>query len=187
MARKAVHIVDAAKSLDLFFGDFGKAVVEGSPMACALIATSVVENSLMTLLTTFFVEGSTTEKMFGSRGLLGDFFKCTQIAYCIGLIPKRVKQNLKKIAEIRNAFAHSRTLIDFQDANIVSLCSELTLPKGTKPTTVAYVSDKYPPSRLRFTLVCGLLGQHLVAYAALYANPLAVHRGQLKRPVAAEW
>src|SRR5438445_13414009 len=116
MASKAVRLdVLTLKDMDQFFGYWGKGVVEGSPMACALIATSVVESALMTLLNAFFVKGKTTEGLFEIRGLLGDFFKCIQIASCIGLISKRVKQTPEKVPEIRNACAHTKKLIDFDD------------------------------------------------------------------------
>lgn len=187
MPRKAIPLDENTRAqIDRFFGDLGKAVVEGPPIACTLIATSVVENALMTLLVTFFVKGKTTDSLFGSRGVLGDLFKCTQIAYCIGLIPKSLKQNLETVAEIRNMFAHSTALIDFEDATIITLCSKLTLPNKRNTTTLAH-NAQYPLARMQFTSVCGFLCQHLLTYAALYADKLAVYRGQLPRPAAAEW
>ena len=102
------------------------------------------------------------------------------------LIPKSVQQNLERVAEIRNTFAHSTKLIDFENATIVSLCSKLTLPNGRNAHTLAH-NAKYPLSRMQFTSVCATLCQFLIAYAPLYANPMAVHRGRLKRPPEAEW
>jgi DNA-binding MltR family transcriptional regulator len=187
VARKAIRLDDGAPDkIYQFFGDFAKAVVEGSSLACALIATSVVENALMTLLVTLFVKGNTTDGLFKSGGPLGDWFRCTQMAYSIGLIREPVKQNLERVGEIRNTFAHSRKLIEFEDATIVALCSKLTLPKGRDANTLTH-NAKHPLSRMQFTYVCGYLRIYLVAYAALYADPLAAYRDQLPRPPATEW
>ncbi len=184
MPRKAVRIETAAQEVDQYFGDWAEAVVNGTPLACALIATSLLENALMTLLVGFFEKGSTTEGLFKNSGILCDLSRCTQMAYCIGLIPKQVKANLETVADIRNIFAHSTKLIDFDNADIASLCGDLALPKGVEDKSNEHAGD-FSPRRYKFTLVCGLLSQHLIAYVPLYAEPLAVCRRNLKRPV--EW
>jgi DNA-binding MltR family transcriptional regulator len=128
MARKAIpsnELLAAANK------DLGEALNGASPLACALVGAAFIEKALIGLLSKFFVKCSTADSILKEGGALGDFFKCTQAAYCLGLISKGLLNNLVLVGEIRNLFAHSHEFIDFDNTDIKSRCNRLTLLKTT--------------------------------------------------------
>jgi DNA-binding MltR family transcriptional regulator len=125
MARKAISEEDLLK--EYYFQSIQ--LVEGkSPLACALIIGAMNENATMTLLSNFLAEGSTSESLLKESGTLGDFGRCINIAYALGLISKPVRSNLENISKIRNRFAHSRIALDFEDKDVAECCAAMTFP-----------------------------------------------------------
>ncbi len=145
--RKAIP---ASELLPKYAAHWNKAITGESPLACVLIATALVENATITLLHSLLREGETSDKLFKQGGILGDFFKCTNMAYSLCLISKPMEQNLEKIGEIRNIFAHSPEEVDFSNAEVEKMCSGLELP----PSVEAASSKPYT-ARDRFCLVGG--------------------------------
>jgi DNA-binding MltR family transcriptional regulator len=47
------------------------------------------------------------------------------LAYCLGLINKAVYQDIIRVAEIRNMFAHKHLALDFGDNTVGKACDEL--------------------------------------------------------------
>lgn len=129
MARKSKPAEQLSKEGKQFYEALGGE----STLACVLIGAAALEQGLISLLARFFIEGQTSEKFLSEGGALGDFKKCADAAYCLGLIPKELYQNLCWVGEIRNLFAHSHLPIDFTDSAVVQLCNKLilsALPKG---------------------------------------------------------
>jgi DNA-binding MltR family transcriptional regulator len=127
MARRAIPTIDLETK---YRTAFVRAINETSPLACALIATAFIENALMTLLTNFFVDrsSSTVDNMFKPAGLLGDLSKSASLAYCLGFINKTMYENARAIGDIRNFFAHSHDFIDFDHPDLKEPLKRLTLP-----------------------------------------------------------
>jgi DNA-binding MltR family transcriptional regulator len=101
---------------------------EGTPLACVLIGGAALEQATMGLLRQFFVRGETSKNIFRESGALGEFRRCIEVAYCVGLIPTSIFDNLGKVVELRNLFAHSHVTLCFADSDVETLCNELTLP-----------------------------------------------------------
>jgi len=60
-----------------------------SDLACVLIATSYLDQTLASLLERYFVEGNTSQRLLDPRGgVLGTFASRADLSYCLGLIPK---------------------------------------------------------------------------------------------------
>ncbi|SRR6266568_3431727 len=79
-----------------------------SDLACVLIATSYLNNALACLLKRYFIESNLVSKLLDSpRGAISTFATRADLAYCLGLIPKGLYQNLETVGKIRNVFAHS--------------------------------------------------------------------------------
>src|SRR5260221_10983535 len=87
--------------------DLNDALFDGTDLACALLAGSHVEKTLASFLDRFFVEGETSAKILSfEEGSLGTASSRADMAYVLGLIDQPLLANVKKIAEIRNTFAH---------------------------------------------------------------------------------
>jgi len=126
MARKPIPLDK------LFFPalqNFMKAIKGQSPLACTLIVGASLENALMSLLHAYFIKSTVTESLFATRGALGSFASCRDMAYCLGFISEETYKNLELIGRIRNRFAHATSDIDFADAEIINLCKQIQVPQ----------------------------------------------------------
>lgn len=63
------------------------------------------------------------QELFEGFGPLSSFSAKIKVAYAIGMIPSSVKKDLEIMKEIRNAFAHSFTKLDFNQPDIREICS----------------------------------------------------------------
>lgn len=99
---------------------------EGSDLACVLIGTSYLAELLASALKVSFIESDTSEKLLDpQRGAIGGFATRADLAYCLCLISKPVYQDLIKVAEIRNIFAHKHIALDFGEISVRNTCDEL--------------------------------------------------------------
>lgn len=153
--------------------DESKALYEAlngaSPLACALIAGAFVEKALTSLLSKSFVKCETASGILGNNGFLGEFSRCADMAYCLGLISKGMLANVKTIGMIRNRFAHSHQLIDFDDQEVRDHCRKLVMPvfvasakSGDGPGFLAIAEQS---TRARFMIVTSLTFNAIVAHA----------------------
>ena len=102
---------------------------EKEPTVAVLLATHFINRCLITLLRHKFVKGKTTEKLLDHRGVLGTLSNKCDLAYCLKFISKKAKQDIIKIGEIRNEFAHNHLKIDFSHNKVADLCHKLNCPK----------------------------------------------------------
>jgi hypothetical protein len=134
---------------------------ETSPLAAALICSAFLDKALAALLMKFFVKSETAKGLLDdNNGSLGDFFSRANVAYCLGLIPIKVFQNLLSILEVRNTFAHSHRRIDFSDEKVAGLCKQLKMP--TMVDMIA-IGNK-PGERGEPTMLKDVLDDHSVKF-----------------------
>ncbi|HOE18860.1 MAG TPA: hypothetical protein PLX02_14300 [Syntrophorhabdaceae bacterium] len=99
---------------------------DGSDLACVLIGTSYLAELLASAIKVSFIESSISEKLLDpQRGAVGGFATRADLAHCLGLINKDIYQDLIRIAEIRNMFAHKHLALDFGDGDVRKTCDEL--------------------------------------------------------------
>lgn len=95
---------------------------------CALMAAAFLDELLKKLLKSFLVDDQKSfNSLFSGSGGLSTFSSRIDMAYLLGLIPLNVKRDLHLIRKIRNVFAHSMDIIDFNHPSIASRCVELSL------------------------------------------------------------
>jgi DNA-binding MltR family transcriptional regulator len=103
-----------------------------SDIACVLIGTSYLDQTLASLLERHFIKSQIVAKLLNPNGgALGTFNGRADLAYCLGLISKSLYANLCRVAEIRNKFAHRHLLLTFDDPEIVTLIEALTFSTVT--------------------------------------------------------
>lgn len=140
-------------------------------LACVLISVSYLDYALASLLKHFFIESSIAEKILNPpRGALSTFASRTDLAYCLGLIPKGLYQNLEKFGEIRNAFAHNYLSLTFEDSEIAALVDKLSFPTVRQSVTLKdgafqdYPNpfSKFSHPRDRFTVIVVFMAELLL-------------------------
>jgi hypothetical protein len=124
-----------------YFGDVVRVNLEEPPLPLVLVFASVLENTLMTLLHTYFIKCDITEDMFDIKGELDSFSRCSRMARCLGFVSKASFDNLRVIGRIRNNFAHSKKILDFADSEVAKLCEKLVLPPIALPPKVMAMLD----------------------------------------------
>jgi DNA-binding MltR family transcriptional regulator len=100
----------------------------------------------------FLLEGATATELLSPGGALGDFQTRRQLAYTLGLVSKSTSEELEKIQQIRNHFAHSTFGMTFNDERVSQLCQRLELETdlrrpGTSLEIIDQVELKSPRSR----------------------------------------
>ena len=139
---------------------------------CVVVSLSFIDQCLASLLHTFFIDGSTADRLLDHRGALGSFIARVDLSYCLGLITKELFQNLHVLGEIRNVFAHSRFKLSFDSPRIKDLCELLTFPKakgltvntdtGESRQTTDWPQFFYDTPRRRFILIVTLVANQLL-------------------------
>jgi DNA-binding MltR family transcriptional regulator len=98
---------------------------EGDDRAIVIIGGSFLDIVLDHILMAFFPEDENeVERLMQFDQPIGTYGNKVRMAYCLGLIEKIVKDDLKLIGKIRNRFAHD-LYASFEDQNIKSWCNEL--------------------------------------------------------------
>jgi hypothetical protein len=88
-----------------------------------------LDYALASLLKRHFIESNVVNKLLDSpRGTVSTFASRSDLAYCLGLIPKGLYQNLETIGKIRNTFAHSYLSLGLDNSEIVELVNSLIPP-----------------------------------------------------------
>lgn len=98
---------------------------EDNDRAIVIVGLAFIEDLLLHILENFFPDNSkTVENLLGYTGSLGNINSKISLLYTLGFIDKIVMQDLNKVAQIRNKFAH-KTNISFVDKSIEKLCKDL--------------------------------------------------------------
>ncbi|MBI1836459.1 MAG: hypothetical protein HYR91_04250 [Flavobacteriia bacterium] len=98
---------------------------DNNDRAIVVVGVAYLEDLLLFCLENYFPSNSSTvKKMLNHTGIIGNFSAKTDLLYSLGFISKIIKNDLDKIGQIRNAFAH-KIIISFDDEKIKELCSQL--------------------------------------------------------------
>jgi hypothetical protein len=108
-----------------------------SDLACVLIASSYLDYALASLLKRHFIKSGLVKKLLDPpRGAISTFAMRSDLAYCLGLIPSGLRQNLATIGDIRNSFAHYYLALTLDSEDIAKLVDALVPPTVHQTLTV---------------------------------------------------
>jgi hypothetical protein len=104
---------------------------KGPHRVAGIMAAASLENALEYAIAQRFSQISRTkptefESLFRYPKLLSSFGAKIEIGYAIGIYGKLVRSDLDTVRRIRNAFAHSKILIDFSTPEVVNEVRKLT-------------------------------------------------------------
>jgi len=147
---------------------------EKSDVALVVVAAAFLDATLAALLAAFMIRGNTTTGLLTPDGPIGAFHVRARLAYALALISKSDCQDLCKVAEIRNQFAHSHLQLSFTDTTIQKLCGEL------KAGIAVMSEDVELAAKVHFVISVVLLSQRLLANESLC-------RGEVEAPLYPRW
>jgi len=108
-----------------------------SDLGCVLIATSYLDYALASLLKRHFIKSNLADKLLDPpRGPVSTFSARYDLAYCLGLIPAPLRQNLETVGSIRNAFAHEYLSLSLNAREVEDLVHSLVPPTIHQTLTV---------------------------------------------------
>ena len=109
---------------------------EAHPIATAILGAVMVEHELETLLRFRFKrkDDKTWAMLVAENGPLNSFSSMVLAGYALGIYDESMRNDLHIVRNIRNAFAHSKRLIHFDNPLIV---------KELERATRSYLSKKF--------------------------------------------
>ena len=130
------NIIDG-EALDRYFS-FNDALLEFHKLfneenkderSIAIVGGTFLEMALEYILREFLPnQSSEIDELFKFPQSMSNFSSKINLSYCLGLIDKVIKNDLKLIKSIRNKFAHD-LYVTFEDNQIKSWCKELKFYK----------------------------------------------------------
>ena len=105
-----------------------------SPIATAILGATIVEMELETELRARFSrkDDDTWKDLISDVGPLGTFNQKIVAAYGFRILDDVLRDGMNTVRQIRNAFAHSKRLIDFNNELVTRELRGVTLPKGKR-------------------------------------------------------
>jgi hypothetical protein len=132
----------------------------GVPMVCAILGQALIEYELEKTLRQKFKlkDDSTWDRLIGENGPLATFNQKIICGYAFGIYDDVTRHNLSILKDIRNAFAHSKRIISFDEVGIKRSLSSTRLPikkrsklyRDLQKVVIASKTD----ARAAFTLLC---------------------------------
>lgn len=125
-----------------------------------LIAIAVLEQALEDVLRLHFRKMNKEEerRLFDFEASLGTLSNKIYMAYALGMIDRSDVRELNALREIRNAFAHSRRITDFDTPEVAAYCEFLKIP-----------TDPPPPDGLQMTPRLKFIGA-FVSYLGIFTG-----------------
>jgi DNA-binding MltR family transcriptional regulator len=127
------------------------------PIVAAILGQALIETELEVLLRDEFrhKDDDTWSDLTNEKGPLSTFNSKIIAAYAFGLFDETTRKNLNIIREIRNAFAHSKRLIDFNDQAVLNTLAKVSVPIGkTRRAQHLRRVRKSASGREAFTALC---------------------------------
>ncbi|NQU05909.1 MAG: hypothetical protein HQ568_07435 [Calditrichaeota bacterium] len=118
-------------------------------LACVIIGASYIDVCLGALLQEHFISKSVANNLLRADGPLGNISARSDIAYCLNLISKEHYKDIRKIAEIRNRFAHNHLHLSFGDSEVQELSRKLTSWHLISSFKGEYKTEDYEPKELQ--------------------------------------
>jgi hypothetical protein len=173
-----------------------RAFASGPPIVTAILGQSLIEHELEQLLRGRFKRGDddTWQRLTGNDGPLGTFSAKITAGYAFKLYDESMRKNLDTVRLIRNAFAHSKRLIDFDDKLILNELKVTALPSAKtsrRAKDIKLVRSLKSGGRASYIVLCQRLFMELIkrsarGYAASSRNlRRKIRRLQTTNPFAA--
>jgi hypothetical protein len=133
-----------------------------SDRGAVILASTSVEDMLEWAITArlpnLMLDTTARDAMFGSTGSLQTFSSKIAMAYALGVLDKDARRVIDLIREMRNACAHARLPLSFNEAVLRDICRQVV------SEMLPYMVDSQSPGGLRhcFVLKCTFLCQYLI-------------------------
>jgi hypothetical protein len=132
----------------------------------ALLAAALVEASLIRPIAVAARSPNAQEVRVSRTLLSSDFAAKIKKAFAHGLIGPATKKNLEVIKDVRNAFAHSFSEIEFTTPEVERACVMLT-PPHDKAVYIDPAKNSKREVRYRYCIACDSVFQAMLHYVGV--------------------
>lgn len=127
----------------------------GSDRVAAILGSALVENELLHLLETRFWDEGDRKALFHNGGApLRTFSSRILIAKAVGLVSATMADELNRVREIRNMFAHALLSVDFAHPEVDAYCEGLKPGQANMLSSEGDDDREVPRARVRFEKAC---------------------------------
>ena len=136
-----------------------------------VVSCSYVDACLGSILAMHLLESSISTKLLDVRGgALGSLAARSDACYSLGLISKRIYQDLVVLGELRNQVAHHHHMLDFSVVAVAESCQSLKFAETLERWDMDNGELMFEPAqlaepRVRFVMTVVLLSQRLLLIA----------------------
>lgn len=136
-----------------------------------VVACAYLDACLGSILKNYLLESKISMKLLDARsGALGALGARTDACYSLGLIPKRIYQDLLVLAEIRNHVAHHHLTLTFASPELAEGCKSLKYAEMLErwdrdDGELMFKPGQLNDTRTRFVMTVVLLSQRLLLIA----------------------
>ena len=136
-----------------------------------VVSCAYLDACLGSILEKHLIQSEVSTKLLDVRsGVLGSFSARSDACYALGLISKRIYQDLLMLAELRNQFAHHHFMLDFDASGISQICASLKYAETLKRWDMNNDEFMFQPGQLedartRFVMTVVLISQRLLLIA----------------------
>lgn len=155
---------------------------DAHPTATAILAAVTVEIDLEETLRSRLAQRDEAlwRKLTEDNGPLGTFSRKIQMARALRTIDEATQHNMNIVRNIRNAFAHSKRLLNFDQEVIAAELRRIKIPKYARRRHKECKAFKYGP-KLAYVTLCHCISMHLVKRSRI-ASTAAAKRWRKKNP-----
>jgi hypothetical protein len=139
------------------------AAIKGEPIVTAILGAAMIELELDTLLRQRFskITDGTWATMVRENGPFSTFDQKITAAFAFRVLDEATRDNLKIVKNIRNAFAHAKTLIDFEHELVVGELKKIKVPGFRKKIHRTIQTGTGNP-KVAYVLLCMVISTYLV-------------------------
>jgi DNA-binding MltR family transcriptional regulator len=138
-----------AESIKAFVGSLG-AVVRNTHASVAIVGASIIAEDLRGALLSRMrpLNKSLERRLFEGYGPLSSWSSRIDMAFALGVVSGEIRDDLNRIRLIRNAFAHSKKILHFNDPEIAERCRKLrTWEAGKTDLRAVYMESLHAIDR----------------------------------------
>lgn len=136
-----------------------------------VVSCAYLDACLGSILEKHLIQSEVSTKLLDVRsGVLGSFSARSDACYALGLISKRIYQDLLVLAGLRNQFAHHHLMLDFDAPGIYQMCASLKYAETLERFDMDNGELMFKPGQLedartRFVMTAVLISHRLLSRA----------------------
>lgn len=175
-ALKNLRKLQRVPETPIVFENFARELThEKSDRAAIVMCASLIDTGLKGSLWTKMPNKEAAALLFDDNGPLHSLDAKIRIGEALGLFGTQTRRNLDLIQTIRNAFAHSLSVVSFETPEVAAACDALVLPEVTTLSLSRKRPKTFGTHREKFVWASQLIMEAIFFSGVGFENGNGVH------------